>query len=234
MIPYWDPTSPQLTLHKNCATSTKVRCAFLDYVDLCEGHSAKYPSLDEMLVGWAKWSVSANDLYDTPEERAECLLKRSAKAGEDHKIRSMPATSFTTYLNDLARVYKRSAGTLPVVTISPLRQFPRLNQFLCPVVSRSKGKRVARWSGEPEDNVVTDAEIQKYVEGVKYDQPFMVQRRNVLCIGNATGFRGEVLRRLLVESVKPTTLGNKKAYSIVVATMKNMPGGLNEGYSMEG
>ena len=32
-----------------------------------------------------------------------------------------------------------------------------------------------------------------------------------------------------MESVKPTTLGNKKAYSIVVATMKNMPGGLNEG-----
>ena len=98
-----------------------------------------------------------------------------------------------------------------------------------PLVAKCKGKQVGKWSGDPEDNVLDDEELEKCVEGVKYDQPFFVQRRNVLVLGNATGYRGEVIKRLLVESVKPTTLGTKKAFTIAVATMKNIPGGLNEG-----
>ena len=51
-------------------------------------------------------------------------------------------------------------------------------------------------------------------------RPLNHQRKNLLCLGYATGYRGEVLRRLNVESFIPRLLEGNKSYEIVVGTMK--------------
>ena len=49
---------------KMCAHYMTAVRAFLEFCDVCKAHEAQYGSLDECLVGWARWVVDVKELYD--------------------------------------------------------------------------------------------------------------------------------------------------------------------------
>ena len=72
---------------KMCALYKTALRAFLEYRDLCAARNAQYSSLDDCLLGWARWVVDVNELYVDPDVRAQALQKRTELAGTDYKVR---------------------------------------------------------------------------------------------------------------------------------------------------
>jgi hypothetical protein len=64
------------------------------------------------------------------------------------------------------------------------------------------------------NNTLQQEELLKVVATVDEQKPLDVQRKNILCFAYAT-YRGEVIRRLLVESFKPSMDAGKKSYNVV-------------------
>jgi hypothetical protein len=200
--------------------------AFLDYFSICETHNVKFATLDDVFVGWARYAITASQIYATDEQVESCLQVRQEKAG-DAKLQSMAVLSFRTYVNSVASTFKSVAGENHIIVPSSLKQFPQYNEYMGPLLVRARAKQTVDWGGDPVNNVLQPEELLQVVATVATSRPFDLQRKHLLCLGFATGYRGEVLRRLLVESLKPSTDAGRKIYTIVVGTMKNIPGDLN-------
>ena len=119
--------------------------AFFEYMALCESHEVTFATLDDCFLGWARWAIDAHEIY-TDEEQAEACIVRAEKAGDNFKLRSMPVLSFRTYINGLAFVHKAFAHSQSIVVISS-SQFPKLRDFLAPILTRALDRKAANWKG---------------------------------------------------------------------------------------
>jgi hypothetical protein len=200
---------------------------FLEYIDVCNRHGVVFASLDEVLVGWARWCIDARELFKTQQEADAWVKTRQEKAGKDGRLRSMPVSSFRTYVNAVSNIYKALAPVFAIIVPSSVSQFPQFNALMRPLVTHERAKKAQEAKGGLANNVLQADELLTVLKAAEGNTPFFVQRRNLLLLGYTTSYRGEVLRRLVVESFKPEFFEGRKSYSIVVGTMKNLPGDLN-------
>jgi hypothetical protein len=151
--------------------------------------------LDDSFLGWDRWSLDLREMYSDEEQIAACLRARAEKAGDTFKLRSMPVLSFRTYINGLAHLFKVSVQTPQAIVISSITQFPKLNAFLAPLLSRAMDKKAANWKGDPISKVLVQPELVQVVAmAEELGRPLDIQRQNILVLGYSTGYRGEVLR----------------------------------------
>ena len=54
--------------------------SLLQFADLCKSKSANYPNLDDFMVGWGRWVIDPNHLFDTTAAREECVQQRAELA----------------------------------------------------------------------------------------------------------------------------------------------------------
>ena len=206
------------------------RC-FDTFCRFAQHANAVYPDLDHFFVAWARWVISPHDLFPNDEQAAECLARRKQQAGEQFRVWTLPTISFRTYVNALARLFTREArGGQALQTVVPtsVKQFPHFCACMGELTTRLRGEQTTTWKSDPLDNTITTEEMVQVVSTVTDVRVLDVQRRNILCVGFATGFRSEVLRRLLVGSVHPgITTDGQRMYTFQVGTMKNMPGTLD-------
>jgi hypothetical protein len=166
-------------------------------------------------------------LYATPEQVDICIAARTEKAGADFRVRSMPILTFRSYINSVAFLYKTSERSSQPIVPSSLGQFPNFNAFFNPLLKKAFAAKVPGWKGDPTNTAITEEELITVVGAVNEKRPLEVQRRNCLLLRYATAYRAEVLARLEVDSLKPRMVDGKKAYEVVVATMKNHPAKLS-------
>ena len=87
-----DDQAEKKDMNKHYKTAVK---AFLEYLDVCAANNVSYETLDECLVGWARWTIKSEEQYASAEVREACNAKKQAIAtGAGAKIRHMPAASF--------------------------------------------------------------------------------------------------------------------------------------------
>ena len=225
-----DEKAEKREMNKHYKTAVK---AFLEYLDICAANNVSFETLDDCFVGWARWTIKTEELFASAEARDTWNVKKQEKARAGAKIRNMPAASFVTYANDMARVYRHVCAPLPRIIPSSEKQFPKYNLFMQPLLKDSKERDVAKWKGDPENVVLQEEELLRIVEGTNFAQPYSVQRRNMLVLGFCTGYRAEVMKRLQVESFRPKFPNykiedGKKIYTAVVGSMKNMPANLQK------
>ena len=80
---------------KLCAHYKSAVRAFLEYRDVCAARNAHYSSLDECLLGWARWVVDVKELYVDPDVREKAMLKRTELAGTEPYIFLHPGILLT-------------------------------------------------------------------------------------------------------------------------------------------
>ena len=192
------PASPKRS-GTNSTEKAGVAC-FLDYVAVCAAHSVTHDTLDSLFMGWARWVVDAKHLAESPDQVETLLAARKTKAGANFRVYAMPVLSFRTYCNALARMYQRYGPKDRSIVPSSVKQFPGFNGLMSGVITRFRGTKASNWKAQPENNTLQTAELVKVV-ATATATPLQVQRKNILCLAFATGYRGEIIRRLTVESL---------------------------------
>jgi hypothetical protein len=137
-----DEKAEKREMNKHYKTAVK---AFLEYLDVCAANNVSHETLDECFVGWARWTIKTEEQFASVEAREACNAKKKEIAsGAGAKIRNMPAASFVTYANDMARVYRHVCAPLPRIIPSSEKQFPKFNLFMQPLLKDSKERDVAK------------------------------------------------------------------------------------------
>jgi hypothetical protein len=196
--------------------------AFLEFVKLCDALGAKYESLDDMFIGWGRWAIRTPDLWADASNAASTLARRKEQAAaHDLRVTAWPPSSFRTYVNAVARVYKRAAPTSILVPSSE-RQFPAFNVFFEQVHGRERSFRASSNATTATTDILRPQEYQAIMrEGVPRDA-FESQRRNILALVFCTGLRAEVLRRLTHTSFRDgVDDAGVRQMTIVIGSMKN-------------
>ena len=99
-----------------------------------------FTDVDDWMVSLAKYVLHVDVLFDTEEQRAQCLERRNVIGGGT-KGRNLSPGTFRTYINALFRAVKEVQG--PLLVSSCLRTFPRFNDLMRTAVRRCEIK--TRW-----------------------------------------------------------------------------------------
>ena len=86
-------------------------------------------SLDDWLVGYAKFTMSPSSLSADDEVQDQVMATRKELCGDDLTVRSWSAASLRTYVNALASVYKEARMGKSFVPSSS-GQFPRFARLM--------------------------------------------------------------------------------------------------------
>jgi hypothetical protein len=150
-----------------------------------------------MFIGWGRWSIRTQDLWADDANAAATLARRKeqAKTHGNLRVTLWPPSSFRTYVNAVARVYKRAAPTSILVPSSE-RQFPAFNVFFEQVHARERSFRASANATTATTDILRPQEYQVIMRDGTPRDAFEAQRRNILALVFCTGFRAEVLRRL--------------------------------------
>ncbi len=201
--------------------------ALLEFVALCDALGAKYDSLDDMFIGWGRWSIRTQDLWADDANAAATLARRKeqAKTHGNLRVTLWPPSSFRTYVNAVARVYKRAAPTSILVPSSE-RQFPAFNVFFEQVHARERSFRASANATTATTDILRPQEYQVIMRDGTPRDAFEAQRRNILALVFCTGFRAEVLRRLTHTSFREgVDDAGGRQLTVVVGSMKNHDAG---------
>ncbi|EPS57856.1 hypothetical protein M569_16961, partial [Genlisea aurea] len=172
--------------------------SLVQFADLCADTSANYATLDAFLVGWGRWVIPPGMLFDDEAEASACA-QRTKELAAQHGIRVQvqPPMSFRTYVNAIARVYKNAAPDTVIIPSSQ-RQFPLFNQFFASAVQRDRARRAVATVTHPRPTILQVEEFRAVMASADLADPFQGQRANILALAFCSGFRCEVLRRLVV------------------------------------
>ena len=178
----------------NCALEFKELCAALQTPD--------YATLDAWLLGFSRWVLKANMMFDDPGEAQKFADDRTHKAQGLSKVYDMTPSSVRTYLNALGRAYN-DTNAQPFLMMSSGKQFPETNAFMRMVLTREATKRSLQTSNVHfDDDILKDEDLPKLQTATDFTKPLQVQRYNALIFAYRTGFRPEMISRLKVGSIK--------------------------------
>ncbi|EPS57142.1 hypothetical protein M569_17679 [Genlisea aurea] len=195
--------------------------SLVQFADLCASSSANYTSLDTFLVGWGRWVLQPGMLFHDEAEADTCAQRRKELA-DQHGIRVhlQPPMSFRTYVNSVARVYKNAVPDTIIIPSSQ-RQFPEFNQFFASVVQRERARRAIATVTHPKPAIL---QVEDFRSVLASADPFQGQRANILALAFCSGFRSEVLSRLVEDSFRESrTEEGTRMVTFAVGTMKNLP-----------
>ena len=171
-----------------------VKC-FLEFAQFCNHKDVQYHDLDQMFLGWARWVINPRELFQDAQQQEQCRARRREQAGQDFRVWAMPCMSFRTYVNAVARVFLRcSHGDIatPAIVPSSAKQFPQFNDFMRQTITAARAQRAIGWRAVEPNDTLQPSELLRVVATVDPRNVLDVQRRNILCIAYATGFRSEV------------------------------------------
>ena len=171
-----------------------VLCA-LEFHAVCEETKAEYPSLDQWLMSFARFTVAPRHLFDSEAEIASAIAQRKVTCGKKFRYYELPVGSFRTYLNALCRVCT-AAGL--VLVSSSVRQLPELQILMANAITRSRKEKATR-AAQANDAVLSESEF-KVVMDVPATSLLEEQRKNILALAFATGMRADNLAKLQLNS----------------------------------
>ena len=114
----------------------KAACkAIATFHKLCKDKNKVYETLDDFMVGFAKWVLSVEVLADTEEQRHLIGQQRRTLCGNTYPVYNISPTTMRTYVNGLATVWNQQNTEVKVV-LSSLMQFSKFNEFMRVCVTR--------------------------------------------------------------------------------------------------
>ena len=200
-----------------------VKCA-LEFKELCAAlQTPDYATLDAWLLGFSRWVLKADMMFDDPDVAKKFDEDRTQKAQGVFKMYNMTPSSVRTYLNALGRAYN-DMNAQPFLVMSSTKQFPETNAFMRMALTREATKRSLKTSNAHfDDAILKDEDLPKLHSATDFTKPLQVQRHNALIFAYRTGFRPEMITRLKVGSIKteidPT---GRKVMNVVMGSMKQL------------
>ena len=196
----------------------------LEFKELCAHlQTPDYATLDAWLLGWSRWVLKAEMMFDDASEAQKFHDDRILKAQGLFKVSNMTPSSFRTYVNALGRAYNEMHEQ-PFLVMSSTKQFPDTNAFMRKVLTREAADRdLKSTSVEYDDAILKDDDLPKLRDATDFTKPLQVQRFNALIFAYRTGFRPEMMIRLKVNSLKTEVQHNgRKVMTVVLGSMKQL------------
>ena len=150
---------------------------------------AVYPTLDAFLVAWGQWVLREDQLHADAAQQESVRQHRRAILLPEERAYCIPIQSFRTYLNAVARVFSQEVASTTKLTIVPsaVRQFPLLNAFLNPVITRARARTaVSSVRFQPQSPLLPE-ELPLVVTTVDSQSPLRRQQVNIRRVCLAAG-----------------------------------------------
>ena len=182
--------------------------AAMDFSKVLERQGVVITDLDEWMTAFAKWTLSADCLFDDNNAKEAALAQRTAlcdRAGV--AVQSWAPQTLKTTANALALMYKQTGPNSGVVP-SVENQFPKYCRFFNAACTRHRNM-TARQEPTP---VLKETEVQALYDKTNWSSWFEAQRMNFLVLSYQLGQKPESLVRLCVGNFQPKVLeGGQKS-----------------------